>query len=294
MERSTLAWFRAADPDPSNSLDDTALLITRLRDTHRIDVITAAGAHEFVWRHFRSPYETCVFELRDDPAHEFVAPYLVHYPGIVALRGRPYGADRLLHSARIVVTPHSAAVDTLNDQYPGASIRFAPAGVVDSPLHDDIVVDTEWPPTGDAMTRALTGMAAGKAVVVMETPATADWPALNPQTWQPRDFRGAVSAPAADPIVVSIDPRDQPHSLKLAMRRLSTDAALRQRLGAAAHRWWQAHATVDHAVRAWAAILAEARTRPLPPRPVDWQAPDQGAARAKKILAEFGVTVDLF
>ena len=288
METSTLAWFRAADPDPANSLDDTGLLIARLRATHHIDVITEASAHDFVWRHFRTPYDLCVFELRNDKAHRFVPPYLVHYPGIVLLRGRPLRSDRLLQSARLIVTPHSAAVDTLQDAYPDAPVRFAPAGVGQLEGQDDVVVAMEWPASGDAMTAALAGMADGKAVVVFETEETADWPALNPQTWRPRDFRGS------SPIVVSIDPRDEQHSLKLAMQRLSTDAALRERLGAAAREWWRTHATVDHAAQAWEAILAEAQTLPPPSHSTEWLAPEDGTARAREILGEFGVSVDFF
>ena len=145
----------------------------------------------------------------------------------------------------------------------------------------------EWPPKGDAPTPALAAMSAGKAVVAFETEETADWPALNPQTWKPRDFPGV----GGHPIIVSIDPRDEEHSLKLAMRRLSTDAALRQQLGDAAREWWTTHATVGHAVKAWEAIIAEALTLPpLAPR----LTPDDGSGRAREILSEFGVTVDLF
>lgn len=297
MERSTLAWFRAADPDPANSLEDTALLIARLRATHHIDVITETRAHDFVWRNFRTPYDLCVYELRNEKAHRFISPYLVHYPGIVLLRGRPHRSDHLLQSARLIVTPHSAAVDTLQDAYPDAPVRFAPAGVREAEGLGEVVVTLEWPVTGDALTIALAGMAAGKAVVVFETEEAADWPALNPQTWRPRDFRGATGSGAfapADPIVISIDPRDEQHSLKLTLQRLSADAALRTQLGAAAREWWATHATVDHAVRAWEAILAEARALPPASRSAEWQAPEDGTARAKEILAEFGVSVDLF
>ena len=288
MERSTLAWFRAADPDPSNSLDDTALLIARLRAAHHVDVFTAANAHDFVWRHFRAPYDACVYELRGCRAHDFIPPYLVHYPGVVVLRGRPHGTHRLLRSARLIVTPHSSMVEALQDEHPHAHVRYAPAGI--EAVHggqDDVVRALEWPPSGDALTEALAGMAAGKAVVVFETEETADWPALNPQTWQPR---GTASI---HPIVVSIDPRDEHHSLKLAMRRLSTDAALRERLGAAARAWWTTHATVEHAARAWQQIIAEARTLP-PLLRDDWQPPQDGTERAREILAELGVSVDLF
>jgi hypothetical protein len=305
VERATLAWFRAADPDVSNSLDDTAQLIAQLREMHHIDVITASSAHDFVWRHFRTPYDLCVYELRDDRAHRFIPPYLVHYPGIAVLRGRPRGALGILQSARLIVTPHSAAVETLQDECPNARVRFAPAGIrPPSPLGgfgaaSDVVAALDWPLKGNALTRALAAMSAGKTVIAFESEETADWPALNPQTWKPRDFPGVGDRRAgpcgpAEPILVSIDPRDEEHSLKLAMRRLSTDVALRERLGAAAHEWWTTHATVGHAVKAWEEIIAEALTLPPIAPSAEWSAPDEGTGRAREILAEFGVTVDLF
>src|SRR6185436_596882 len=113
-------------------------------------------------------------------------PYLVHYPGVVVLRGRPRGIERLIARARLVVTPHVVKVETLQDEYPGAVVRFAPAGVVPRIEHGDVRIALEWPPTGDAPTLALAGMAAGKPVIVFESEESADWPALNPQTWQSR------------------------------------------------------------------------------------------------------------
>ena len=74
-------------------------------------------------------------------------------------------------------------------------------------------------------------MRARKPVVVLETTMTAEWPALDPQSWKPRGF--ATEAP----IVVSLDPRDEEHSLMLAIQRLSTDSELRTQLADAAHRW---------------------------------------------------------
>jgi len=115
----------------------------------------------------------------------------------------------------------------------------------------DVIVSLRWPWSGEPSTEALVAMAAGKPVVVLETVGTADWPALDPQTWQPR-------GPGADaPIVVSIDPLDEEHSLGLALARLSTDAALRTRLGAAAKLWWRTHATPGHAAADWTQILSE-------------------------------------
>ena len=140
--------------------------------------------------------------------------------------------------------------------------------------------------TDDALTTALSGMAAGKPVIALESEYTADWPALNPQTWQPRG--------AGTPILVSIDPRDYDHSLKLAMQRLDADADLRARLGAAARDWFASHATRDYVVAAWASLIEEAKTLAPPEPPEGWKAVQDGTERAREILAEFGTTVDLF
>jgi hypothetical protein len=151
----------------------------------------------------------------------------------------------------------------------------------------DVVIAMSWPPA-DELTTALAGMAASCAVVVLETESTAGWPALDPQTWQPRGWTGER------PIVVSVDPRDEEHSLSLALRRLANDAALRSALGSAAHEWWQRQATLDHAVLAWRSILVEAVSASPPPRPANWprHLTADGTERAREILAQFERTVD--
>ena len=116
----------------------------------------------------------------------------------------------------------------------------------------DVIVSMPWPWFAEPPTETLAGLAAGKPVVTLETVGTADWPTLNPQTWQPR---GPTTTP---PIAVSIDPLDEEHSLVLAVARLSTDDALRTQLGRAAKDWWRTYATPEHAAADWAQILSEA------------------------------------
>jgi hypothetical protein len=169
----------------------------------------------------------------------------------------------------------------------GARLELV-SGSAESVLENaDVLIAVTWPPP-DEQTMALAGMAAGRAVIVLETEGTAGWPALDPQTWQPRGWTGHP------PIVVSIDPRDEEHSLSLALRRLAADASLRDALGSAAQAWWRAHATLDHAVEAWRSILAEAVAVAPPPRPANWPrhlTPD-GTDRARDLVAQFGCTVD--
>jgi len=117
----------------------------------------------------------------------------------------------------------------------GASAEAAGDGTLEQALRDaDVVVSLSWPPGAATRTDAMAAMAARKPVVVLDTTITADWPAVDPQTWTPR---GLI---AVEPIVVSLDPRDEEHSLVLAIQRLSRDANLRGRLVEAADRWRQA------------------------------------------------------
>ena len=153
----------------------------------------------------------------------------------------------------------------------------------------DVILALNWPTFGEPQTAALVGMAAGKPVVVLDIETTADWPSLDPQTWRPR-------GPATiAPIAVSIDPRDEEHSLMLAIRRLAADAALRAQLGAAAVDWWATHATVRHAAEAWRRILDEAASVEPPARPPNWppHLTADGTERAREMLGEMGATVDV-
>src|SRR6185295_15554800 len=76
----------------------------------------------------------------------------------------------------------------------GASFEIvAPDSDANMLLACDVVIAPGWPPFHLASTAVLAGMAAGKTVVTMEMDATSEWPAMDPQTWQPRGI--AVSEP---------------------------------------------------------------------------------------------------
>jgi hypothetical protein len=124
---------------------------------------------------------------------------------------------------------------------------------------------------------------------MFESESSAGWPSLDPQTWQPRglDTREA-------PIAIAIDPRDEEHSLVLALRRLAREPSLRSQLVDAAHAWWANRATVDHAVAAWEAILDDAAATAPPARPTGWppHLTADGTERARELLGECAVTVD--
>jgi hypothetical protein len=282
-----LAWFHPlADPHLDDPTDDATLLMRALQSRHEIERIDARRAHDFVWKHARNPYDLCVYELDDTPAHQFIWAYAAHYPGVTRLRRlTPWRkVQAALLRSRMMVVAHAAVREMLADECPAAQVRAITPGV--GPLAgptDEIVMALEWPVDGAPLTRALAGFAAGRAVVVFDTLETADWPSLDPQSWQPR-------SPAAS-MCVAVDPRDEDHSRRLAVRRLTEDAALRNRLGTAAEEWWRANATVERAAAAFEQVLEEARNAQPPRTPERGPAPvaDDGSRVAREILAAFGL-----
>ena len=347
-----VAWFR-----PDTAPDR---VIAGLRETHDVRIVDAGAAHDFVWQTAQGAFDLCVYELDDSAAHQYIWPYLLHYPGVAVLRtsslhhGRALSlvhqrrdADRdaemafadgagrtdapwpLLRgswstwrvpvlASRLTVVGDHALASEIRETCPSANVVVIPPGVSDPKAgpapsltragihvqlsghvpprtlasairraHDagaapitmvtgdltaaDVVVATQWPTCGRPLTDALSGFAAGRAVIVADTASTAHWPTLDPQTWQPRSVSIGAGTTEA-PIAISIDLRDEEHSLMLAFIRLANDAALRTSLGRAARAWWAQHSTVAHAVARWRAVLDESRTLPVPPRPAGWPA----------------------
>jgi hypothetical protein len=384
-----LAWFRPSDQTDAHPFDDTPALVRGLSAEHALHAFTETNAHDFVWQHFRVPYDLCVFELDNTAAYRFVWPYLLGYSGVLLLRSRTlhnsraralvqtgrlehyvaeftfdaghpphlaHGTDYIrsddwpmlrvpVLASRVTVATHPGVAHALQDEYPPAIVRCAPVpvqagqprrenqsptrrsgaeevvfGVLSNDRVDvvrrtfaharegtpsaillidsaeavmqraDVILTLQWPGFGKAQTLALAAMGSGKPVVVLETEASADWPMLDPQTWRARGL-GSTSA-----VGVSIDLRDEEHSLGLAIRRLASDEALRCRLGEAGRAWWQDHASVDAAIKAWRKVLGEAASLDRPPQPGHWPAHlnVDGLERAREILGEFGVGADLF
>jgi len=154
----------------------------------------------------------------------------------------------------------------------------------------DVAVALRWPLHGRPLVSAVQAMAAGVPVIVPELYGTAHWPAVDPQTWRPRDLDASANGGEA-PAAVAIDPRDEEHSLVLALRRLLTDAPLRRAIGDAGRVWWAAHATIDRAIEAWQDVLSDAARMRVPARPPSWPAhlDADGTALTVKLLTEAGV-----
>ena len=101
----------------------------------------------------------------------------------------------------------------------------------------DVTLNLRWPTARETSGPWLQALAAGRPTIVTDLVHQADVPSLDPRTWTENGL-SAPKAQSPEPICVAIDILDEDHSLRLAMRRLASDAALREQLGAAAREWW--------------------------------------------------------
>src|SRR5690606_2972882 len=120
----------------------------------------------------------------------------------------------------------------------------------------DVCLCMRWPTSRETSASWLRCLAAGKPTVWTDLVHTAHMPALDPRNWS------ALSG--HDPVGVSIDILDEDHSLKLALRRLATDARLRATLGANAHRLWRHRFHLDSMAAGYAGALTTALQVPAP------------------------------
>jgi glycosyltransferase involved in cell wall biosynthesis len=173
----------------------------------------------------------------------------------------------------------------------------------DLPAHlaaADVCICLRWPTARETSASWLRCLAAGKPTIVTDLTHLVDVPTLDPRSWtllHARADAASVGQPpaVADAVAVSIDILDEDHSLELAMRRLALDAPLRERLGRAARRYWEAHATLPLMLEDYTRVLASAAARPVPD-PAGLGLPahllEDHTAHGRRIAAEFGITLD--
>jgi len=151
----------------------------------------------------------------------------------------------------------------------------------------DVTLNLRWPSTLETSGPWVRSLAMGRPTVIVDLLHQTHVPALDPRTWR-RHSPTAELEPDADDraVTVALDIQDLGHSLRLAMRRLATDASLRDRLGRRAREWWEREHTVDRMVTDYERAIARAVTLPSPSPGPDWPAhlrPDP-AARAHELL----------
>jgi len=186
----------------------------------------------------------------------------------------------------------------------------------------DVSLNLRWPTTRETSGPWLRALAAGKPTIVTDLVHMGNVPSLDPRTWTAREVggwglevggwklevgtKGAKEPKAAQscssdfspqppapnlqpPVCVAIDILDEDHSLRLAMRRLADDAALRAELGRAAQTWWAREHSLEVMVADYERVMAEAVARPAaidrPSLPAHIRS--TGDERLKTLLAPF-------
>ena len=157
--------------------------------------------------------------------------------------------------------------------------------LTDAIAASDVTINLRWPTARELSGPWLRCLAAGRASIVTDLAHTADLPALDPRSWTPTGAAGAA------PVAVAIDIADEDHSLRLAMRRLAADPALRDTLGDAARAYWLAEHSAAAMLADYRRLLPAAAGAPAPAAALPAHLTGDGSAAVHGILREFGVPV---
>jgi len=154
----------------------------------------------------------------------------------------------------------------------------------------DVCLNLRWPTGRETSGAWLRCLAAGKPTVISDLVHLGDVPTLDL-----RSMKVAGTDPLArEPIAVSVELDHDIHMLRLALVHLARDAGLRERLGAAARRYWAAHASMALMTEDYEAALARVAALPDPARPAGWPAhlSNDGTATLRALTTAMGVTFD--
>ena len=166
----------------------------------------------------------------------------------------------------------------------------------------DVSLNLRWPTAGETSGPWLRALAAGVATVITDLTHLGDVPSLDPRTWTANievrgarcgerkdiDARASQLAPRASVSVsVAIDILDEDHSLRLAMRRLATDADLRASLGRAGQDYWTREHSPERMAEDYERVIQQACAVRDGTGVRDAQ--ENGEGKLEALLAPFGV-----
>jgi len=156
------------------------------------------------------------------------------------LAGRPHPSLSVLERiADLGLQENVRVIDMLDDQLFDAAIAAT-----------DVSLNLRWPTTLETSGPWLRSLASGKPTVIFDLPHFDHVPALDPRTWLRHWPTPDLSDDAkSSAVAVAIDILDEEHSLRLALRRLASDAPLRVRLGERARQFWEREHTVERMVQ---------------------------------------------
>jgi glycosyltransferase involved in cell wall biosynthesis len=160
----------------------------------------------------------------------------------------------------------------------------------------DVSLNLRWPTAREMSGPWLRALAAGRPTITIDLAHMVDVPALDPRTWRmntpaagSRLLAAGTDQANREPVTVAVDILDEDHSLRLAMRRLATDTALRASLGAAGRHFWQREHSMSRMVEDYERVLAEAALIPPPQVILPSHLVTNGDRLLNDVLAEFSL-----
>jgi glycosyltransferase involved in cell wall biosynthesis len=144
----------------------------------------------------------------------------------------------------------------------------------------DVTLNLRWPTARETSGPWLRALAAGRATIVTDLVHMGEVPSLDPRSWTEN---------APQPVCIAIDILDEDHSLRLAMRRLATDADLRERLGRAAQAGWAQEHSREAMAEDYERVLREAAGRDVPRVELPPHMRGSGDRTLRALLGPFGI-----
>jgi len=145
----------------------------------------------------------------------------------------------------------------------------------------DVALNLRWPTAREVSGPWLRSLAAGKPTVIIDLAHLADVPSVDPRTWRP-------NMSGHEPVTVAVDIMDEDHSLRLAMRRLATDAALRGSLGRAGREYWRREHSPAMMLEDYRRVIGRAASLPAPAVTLPPHLRNRGDGTLRAILDEMG------
>jgi glycosyltransferase involved in cell wall biosynthesis len=206
------------------------------------DDMTAAGA-AFRAAHALGP-STVVFGVHGALTAEKRVPQILR--AFAALRPWIGGAHLLLAGRPDPALDLPRLIDTLALHDVVHVIGSLDAAAFDASIAAcDVTLNLRWPTALETSGPWVRSLAMSRATVILDLAHQGHLAVLDPRTWRRHAPCGDTSSDAdARAIAVAIDVLDEEHSLRLAIRRLADDAALRDRIGRAARAYWEREHTV--------------------------------------------------
>lgn len=151
----------------------------------------------------------------------------------------------------------------------------------------DVSLNLRWPTSLETSGPWLRSLALGRASVIVDL-AHQRLPVLDPRTWRRYSPCDDLSAGAdVRAIAVAIDILDEDHSLRLAMRRLAADPALRDRLGREARQYWEREHTVTRMIEDYERVIAATLSQPSPDVTLPTHLRPDPERHARELVAAF-------